>query len=420
MLPKDIFIKTNFIDGIKFNPKQIALNEKLIENKLSLLSLYGVGRGVLIGFFDSLKVVVEDNSLILKPGAGIDGEGNIIFVPKEYQISKDIEIDKYENRTKIYIYLSFETKMDNLDFSKKDKNLKIYYNILEEFRVTLSLKEIKDITFIELARVSINHKISNKIKNPLNPFEPKENEIDLRYVDKIVGSNILIKEQERKFIAETINKFGEFLHQFSFRKKIFSMATISSLALKISLDISSNNSITTWQIYQMLKTLFESSKKIKIEREDIIQTGFWKNIVRIEEIFDFKDKMVIDYYNLFLLNEESFFYKITLHFLNATIFDGDWDSILKEKREKKEVKDYIIVGSGVGCDIVVEGEDIAKEHAKIYKYKTGYFIEDLPNSSGVYVNSIRVEKGVKKFIRKQDYVSLGKNGKVLNLQNIKL
>jgi len=78
----------------------------------------------------------------------------------------------------------------------------------------------------------------------------------------------------------------------------------------------------------------------------------------------------------------------------------------------------------VGCDpendIIVEGEDIEALHAKLYPYKDGYFIEDVSRTSGIYINAERLESGVKKLIRHEDFTSLGKHGKILNLSNIKV
>ena len=83
-------------------------------------------------------------------------------------------------------------------------------------------------------------------------------------------------------------------------------------------------------------------------------------------------------------------------------------------------KDYMEVGAGSDCDIVVDGEDIETLHAKLYPYKDGYFIEDVSKTSGVYINAERLEAGVKRFIKHHDFTTLGKSGKVLNLTSIKV
>jgi hypothetical protein len=420
MLPEERLYRTNFIDGIKFNPEQISVNEDYFNAKLGLMGIYGIGRGVLVGYLGNLELLVENNQLIIRAGAAIDSKGNMIFLENNYMLLQDILVAQFENRFDIFIYISHESQMDDLKPSKYDNDLKIYYKINEKSKIILSQKRLRDTALIELGRVYIAHQQAQKIEKPSNPYAPKKNEINLNYVPKIISENTFLKYEEVQNIADVMDKYGAFLHEFGLRKSIYSMATIASYSLSIASSIKGSTQNTPWQIYEMLKKLLDMSLKIYIERSDIGHTALWKNIVRLESIFSFNERLKIEYYNMFLDNESSFFSKIILHFNNAVIFDGDWDNILVEQKEEVIIKDYIIIGSDSSCDMLVLGEDVAKQHAKIYLYETGYFIEDLEGSSGVYVNAMRVERGMKKFIRKQDYVVLGKNGKVLNLQNIPL
>ena len=418
MLPNQQLKRSNFVDGIKFNPELIGVSQEYFNQKISLQNLYGIGRGVLIGFMDSLKLSIEDSEMILKAGAAIDGEGDIIFVPKLYIVTTDILVTKYKDRSTIYIYISHESKMDDLGASRHDNDIKFYYSIVDEYRLSISDKKIRDRRYVELGRVDIRHQVSELFKNPINPFLAKENEINIRYSPKILGQNITISLEDIDIISHTLQVYGQFMNEFGLRHSILSMSLVASFAYQISSDIKNQPSISVWSIYDMLYQLLQISLHIEIERSDIVNTAFWKNIVRLQSIFSFSENLRVDYYQLMLNIDNSFFSKVILHFNNAVIFDGDWESILKEKREEIITKDYIIIGSSPSCDMVVEGEDIASKHAKIYRYQTGYMIEDMQNTSGVYVNAERVEIGTKKFIRKQDYVVLGKNGRVVNLQNL--
>ncbi len=418
MLPTEKLYKTNFIDGIKFNPQQIGLNESCLSSKISIANVYGIGKGVLVGFKGSLELIVDNNNLIVKSGSAIDINGNIIFLDKNYILLKDILVEQFDNRFHIFVYIAYDTQMDNLKPSKYDKDVQIYYNINETSKITLSQKKLRDNELIELGRIYISHQGTQNIQSPINPFEPKDNEINLNYVPKILGENILLNLEDIEHISNALDKYGNFLHEFGFRKNIYSMATIASYSLSISSSIKKSTNNRPWELYSSLKKLLEMSLKIDIERDDIIHTALWKNLIRLKAIFEFSETLKVEYYNPFLNIESSFFSKVILHFNNATIFDGDWENILKEQKKEVVKKDYIIVGSDESCDMIVRGEDIAPKHAKIYIYESGYFIEDLENTSGIYVNAMRVEKGMKKFIRVQDYVALGKNGKILNLQNI--
>ncbi|MDQ7084740.1 MAG: FHA domain-containing protein [Sulfurovum sp.] len=411
---------SNFVDGIKFNPDQIQISQNYFNQKMALTNLYGIGKGILIGFMDSLELIIENNTLVLKSGAAIDHEGNIILVPQSHLVSNDILTSKYKNRTMSYVYIVHENKMDDLDVSRHDKNIKLYYSISETYQVIVSDKKMQDRNLLELARVYIKQQDSEVIKNPINPFVAKENEIDKRYSSKIIGENTSILLEDRDIVAQAIKTYAQFVHEFGLRHSIQSMSTVASFAYKISSDIKNTNTISVWAIYDMLFDLLVISLKVELERDDIINTAFWKNIIRLKSIFSFGENLKVSYYQLLLNINSSFFSKVLLHFNNASIFDGNWEDIFKEKKIENITKDYIIVGSSPSCDMVVEGEDVAMQHAKIYIYETGYFIQDLEETSGIYVNSQRVEKGTKKFIRKQDYVVLGKNGRVLNLQNISI
>ncbi len=420
MLPTQELKRSNFVDGIKFNPKLIGISQNYFNQKSSLQSLYGIGRGILVGFLDSLEVYISGGKLILKSGAAIDGDGNIIFVPKSYVITTDILVSKYKDRSTLYIYISFESKMDDLGDSRYDNDVKFYYSIIEGYQVSVSDKKMRDSKYIELARIDINHQISELFKNPLNPFQALENEINIRYAPKIVGQNIMVSLEDRDIISHTLLVYAQFLNEFALRYSIHSMSVSASFAYQISSEIKNQPLISVWSIYDKLYQLLKISLFIELERKDIVNTAFWKNIMRLKHIFSFSENLRVDYYKLILNIENSFFSKVILHFNNAVIFDGDWDNILKEKKEEIVKKDYIIIGSDPGCDMVIECEDVADKHAKVYKYKSGYMIEDMPNTSGVYVNAQRVEAGTKKFIRKQDYVVLGKNNCVVNLQNLPL
>ena len=420
MLPEKKLYRTNFIDGIKFNPEQIQVNEKYFNAKMALISTYGVGKGILVGYLGSLEVIVENNKLIVKSGVAIDNNGHIVFLEEDYIVLHDISVEQFENRFDVYVYMMYESQLDDLQPSKYDKNVQIYYQINEKSKIILSPKKLREPNLIELARIYISHQGSPKIQKPRNPFYPAKNEINLTYAPKIIGSNILLSQENILSISEVLEKYGFFLHEFGLRKSIHSMAGVASYALSLSSIIKNNTTNTPWEIYDMLKKLLRLSLNIQIERNDIGHTALWKNLVRLENIFSFSEPLKVEYYNMFLTIESSFFSKVMLHFNNATIFDGDWENILVEQKEEVIIRDYIIVGSDPSCDMVIIGEDVALQHAKIYLYETGYFIEDLDDTSGIYVNAMRVEKGMKKFIRKHDYVVLGKNGKVLNLQNIPL
>jgi rRNA-processing protein FCF1 len=414
MLPIESFERTNFLDGMKFNPEQIQLTNKYYDNKIGLTNAYGIGKGLLVGFKQSLRVVVDNNKLIVHPGALIDNEGNVLYINKSQIVLESVNLKQFVNdKINYYVYIKYKTELKDLQESKQNSGIMLHYKIADDFTITISEKN-RDKTLIELARFYVDKDVGINLKMPINPFNPLSNEIDIRFAPKIVPKNFIMDYDQKIFISSSIGNYANFLNELCFRKKLLSASQASSYAYKVNLDIKIND-ITPWQLYDMLFELLNISLKMAIERPEITETALWKNIERLQSIFSFKDEeqnqvVYIDYYD----SDSSFFSKVIEHYRNASL-DTDWDNILKEQVQENEVKEYFLVGSGKDCDIQIAGDDIAKEHARLYKYNNGYYIEDAGDTSGVYVNAEKVDKNVKKYVRFQDHITLGKNGQVLNL-----
>lgn len=419
MLPVEKFIKSNFVDGIKFNPEQIQLSNKYYEEKLGLANSYGIGIGILVGFKDSLKVVIDGDKIVVKPGALIDNEGNMIYVDKEHIIIEGLSNRQYHDKKSIYIYIRHTTRLDDLQESKYSHDVKIHYKMIDTYQILLQEKTYTDKTVVELARIYIDSKEGHMIKMPQNPYNPTANEIDISFAPKVVAKNTLINYEEKGLITSVLRQYGNFLNELGFRKRVLTATQVASFAYKIAMDIKTTD-ITPWHLHDMLYELLNLTLEIYKEKEEIINTALWKNVTRLQSIFNFVESNETDYYEINLDIDVSFFSKVITHYSSAAVFNGDWDSILKEevKVEEKEERDYLTIGSGENCDIVVDGEDIAREHAKLYQYPKGMFIEEMPDSSGVYINAERLERGVRQLVKLQDFVVLGKNGKILNLQNL--
>jgi len=419
MLPVESFVKTNFVDGIRFNPEQIHLTDEYYAQKVGLSNAFGLGRGVLVGFKGSMEVKIENKKLVVKPGALVDNEGNVIFIPKEHIILDNISNKQFENKKSLYIYIRHITKFDDLQESRHDKEKKLYYKIVEDYEIFIQDKNFRDKTLIELARFYVDYSVGANLKNSTNPYNPVANEIDIRFTPKIVGKNYIMNYDEKTLISSIIRRYANFLNELAFRKKLLSASQAASFGYKIATDVSIND-ITPWQLYDILYELLNISLQIYKEKPEIVNTGYWKNIKRLQSIFNFDQSYEAHYYFTYLDIDNSFFSKVIMHYSNAAIFDGNWDALFgDEKKEQTETqKEYLVVGSDPSCDVVLEGDDIASEHARLYEYKNGYFIEEIGETSGIYINAERLEKGVKKFVKPQDYIVLGKNGKLLNLNSI--
>ena len=418
MLPIEAFKKTNFSDGMIFNPSQIKANDDYISTKLSLLSRYSIGKGVLVGFLQNLKVSIEKGQMYIYPGAAIDENGDLIYVDKKTALLKDLQTSAFADKKSIHIYLKYSEDLEDFKSSRNDDDEKLYYKISESYSIEVRSKALDNKDLFEVARIFIEHNSSNNISDAINPYNPIENEIDLRFCAKITPANSMISVGDSIMISNVIRRYADFLTEMSHVKSLFTAATAASFSNKVVADLKMDN-LTAWKLYDLLSQLLHVSSKIKDEKSEIVNTGFWKNILRLQNLFSFSERFDADYYDIMLNKENSFFSKVLLHFSNASIFDGNWDEMTQSENKTSDEKDYFIAGASETCDLVIEGDDIEPEHARIYPFKEGFFIEDISHSSGIYINAMRLEGGVKKFIKNQDFVTLGKNGKIVNLNDIK-
>ena len=418
MLPTSILKKTNFSDGMIFNPMQIKMNDEYFTTKSSLLARYGIGKGILVGFKSNLRISILKGQLFLHPGAAINENGDFLYVDKEVALLNNLQTTQFANKKTIHIYLKYVENMEDFKASRKGEDEKLYYKIAETYSIEIRTKAIDNKELFEIGRIHIDHDLSHNISESINPYSPVDNEIDLRFAAKILPANSAVTPAEKIMMTNVIRKYADFLTEMAYKKSLFTALAASSFANKLVIDLNARD-LSAWKLYDMLSYLVHISSKIKDEKSEIINTAFWKNILRLQNLFSFSERFEADFYDILLNIENSFFSKVFLHFGNASLFDGNWDGLMQDADSKVTAhKDYLIAGSSAHCDIQIEGDDIENEHARVYPYKEGYFIEDISNSSGIYVNAMRLETGVKKFIRHQDFVILGKNGKVLNLNDI--
>jgi pSer/pThr/pTyr-binding forkhead associated (FHA) protein len=67
-------------------------------------------------------------------------------------------------------------------------------------------------------------------------------------------------------------------------------------------------------------------------------------------------------------------------------------------------QDEILVGRAPGCDVVLWGPEVSRQHAKIRRVGDGWGIEDLASRHGLTLNGQRVQRAL---LRAGDQLTLG-------------
>lgn len=423
---QDRLARTNFLNGMRFNPDLLAVSDKYYEDKFSILSLGGIGYGVLAGFKDSLMPSIEGNLLVIKSGACIDKLGNLIYLDKpSSSIIDNLYLSNFRDKTTQYIYIKFHENLEDRRADKNNTGNELDYKIVNSYEVVMDSHIKTSDEYLELGRISIDsaYGSNDKISLARNPFYPAKNEIDIRSVSKIKAKEIIGEDDILKMVS-ILKQFGLFTSELSYKIKLFSASSVSSFSYKICSDIK-NDILYPWNIYDKVYDLLMLCLEIEKEDENIRKTLFWKNIERLKSLFDIRDDGIglIDYYKLSLEKESSFFTKVFNHLKNASLFDKNWDELFSEPEEEiieeKPKKDFVQVGRSAkpehDNDLIISVGDISRIHLKISYYKGGYFIEDLSSANGTYINSVRLEANVRQFVRQDDKITLGKNATLLNL-----
>lgn len=427
-------VRTRFSEGLLPRHTIWEKSDIYLENKFKILSLGGLGYGVLQGYKNSLSLAVEGTLLVVNSGAAIDKDGNLIYLPETVSIRDKISIIDFNDKQYTYVYIKYQEEKGNLQAHRKADHGEVHTEYITNYSIEITNYKHTESEWIELGRISIDYNKKSQynqetLSEPLNPFLPRENEIDLRYISKIVTNLTDLKEESNEEVYVTLGRFADYLNEISFKYRLFSASTASSFVYQIREDIFTNI-ITPYDFYSKLKASIEVVSRIKDENENIQGTDFWKNINRLKDLFsigfgeDYNGK--IDFHK-FDIEEKSYFGRILKHFKLAGESNRDFDFDVREEIvEEVKHKGYVQVGRSANeeyaNDLVFPNDTtISRVHLKVTAYKGGFYIEDM-SAAGTFINAQRIEKGVKQFVKPgpETDIVLGRKGTKLNLNEQKI
>jgi hypothetical protein len=426
--------KSSFYTGTRIKTDVLRKNNDYFESKLKITLLTGVGYGILEGYKNSLRLSIEGNLLVVSSGAAIDKKGNLIYLSEPKTVKQDISLINFKDKSTTYIYIRYEEKDDNLQ-DDKNKQQKVYFDVVSTSRVEISSNRYEDDSWIEVGRIHVNSNIAREndiynVSEPLNPFAPMDNELDMSHVPKVKTNLIDISHDDRDRVTTVLLRLAEYLNDISYKYKLFTASTASALLYHIK-SVIANDIVSPSIIYDNLRLLIYTVYKIKDEKPEIINSDFWGPIERIKDLINIKRSSQfhsIDYNNLRLENPDSYFSTIISLFDRSAQCSRELDIVIVKEEPKEVIKDFVQVGRSddpkYGNDIVIGNDPIdrtvSRVHLKVKAYgRGGFFIEDM-SSLGTFVNGVKIKENEKKFVKIDDSVVLGKENTKLNLNDPKI
>lgn len=125
------------------------------------------------GIVYGLEVIVaaQERTIVVAPGVGVDALGRTLVISQPVQFT-------LEEKGQWYITLSFEDNVDSKSAITVGSGKK-YYRLVEG-RQVVATREIPATPYLELARLDRTTSKA-KVKEPANPFDPGEDELNLLY-----------------------------------------------------------------------------------------------------------------------------------------------------------------------------------------------------------------------------------------------
>jgi len=415
--------------------------------------------GIVAYYKGSLAFSIIENRLLLEGGSGYDDEGTLLSLSKSaYVVLENIDLVEFENHKCYYFYMCQRKNLHKMENCEKKVEL--------EEELTFCMTQQKQHSGLFLGEVSIDYDEAEGkyLSIAENAFYPGKNQIDIRAVQKYSVLASPVNQAQKLKMSQILFALSESLYQSTRGKQNIELLPLVTAFFQFS-DFVQSQSFSPFTLYQK----FESHVKLFSWIDFSLYSEEAHTIIqRLESLFlDHKRTYKTDFYYLELEEESSFFCQLLrsleqltqvlkkedirvekvqsipipvektvekqvpepMVFDNVTVIEKRVDLETSDEDENStvllngEYKTSIQVGRGLqsGNDIILGESDktVSRIHLKISPHKQGFFLEDL-SSMGTYVDGIRLEKNIKKFVTARHVVTLGKKECSLDLSDFKI
>jgi len=405
---------------------------------------------ILMYFRGSLEFSIIGNKLLLQGGMAYDQHGRILNLAKQsYIVLEEIDLTLFENHKEYYFYLALEE-----DFCRIPTNeIHIDKNLENDIHFFISSQVYNN--SIILGKVSIDYKRANEeniqtIQVPNNMFCPEKNEINVKDINRLYRLPPPIEGGEYLYMSNIILNFSKSIFYWIKHTQAFSFLMIAQTFFQFSNQLIVDKLTIETIHYRLLQHIelftWIDKEVLPLNVRELVNECI---VLALEEKRNYK----ASFYNIDFDNQKevlpallNILQEITMQLkeyekeectvenlpslnFEQTVSDNITyieDNDLKEESTillSKEKENCIQIGRGSqsGNDVVIgEGDKtVSRVHLKIMPYKQGFFIEDV-SSMGTYVDGIRIEKNVKKFVTSKNKIILGKKNCILDFNDYRI
>jgi len=262
-MDKDVvFKRLNFFRGFLTTDKDWNDGEAYHIQKRRLHNRTLHAPGVVRHFMGGLMVTQRDRgdlSVVVSPGYAIDGQGRDLYLSQP--VIKQINPQDFKLPARIYVVLRFEEEPSDFVAYKENPQFKGHRRISEFVRVDVLPTEPDIDEEVELARINLQPDV-RQIRDASDPKNPKNNEIDIRFVPVagVAGSFLSTtqKQEMHEFLRDQISVYslaGHFLNIATALDVLHSFITFEFL-----LSVNAVNLGNVFELFQgvidLQKTMF--------------------------------------------------------------------------------------------------------------------------------------------------------------------
>jgi len=353
----------------------------------------------------------KNKTISFENGTFIDKKGKIIVVPESLSVS--FNVDEFDGKS-IYFYLK---SIEVLDEKVEHPGRFFIQETIFKGEITVSSeKKSSNSDYIELCRIAID---GETLLHPTNPFNPKKNELDIRYVPRVLSNSSLAFETIEKIYAYLID-YASFFTELAPKVNASTTILVASEAFQSASRVRLN-SFSTFEIYILLSQLVKITlffyNEVKDKIEDIENSDFRRSLSRLESIFFSEESLnegSVKFYDLDLeesRDKKNFWENIFAHIYDISNSKDSWNPVVIKEEVVSVEKDYLLLGrlGGENLDIEIDYDYISGNHLKITRNDINpelLDIEDLGSSNGTYFQGVRYEEYKKVTVHKNAKIEL--------------